>query len=777
MRRVYQKSVAIPLNNVEHLWKEYDQWENNLNRLTAKKFLGEKSSAYMTARTALRESRPFTDNLIRNTIPKKPQWTEKEIEQLNLWKRYIQWEKGNPLHLEEKNAIIDRVSYVYQQAFLVLRFYPEIWYDYAMYYIELSKPEKALSILKQAMDILPTSLLVHFAYTEICESRKMLDEAKQGFDSILENLDNEIEKLKESVQVEVNKLTQRLEQERASMNLGDDIDGELREQLREKERRIKKEQDELEDQLKEQVDDIMQRCSLVWIAYMRFARRTDGIKAARALFSRARKTSNRTYHVFIASALMEYHNSKDATVAGKIFGLGNKSFADNEAYVCEYLDFLIQMNDDNNTRALFERSLASLPPEKSTAVWRKFMEYENKYGDLASVQNVESRLREVVPEVTQLDTFVSRYSYLDLQPIAETELGIEDTTPSDIQNISASEPETPQHEDEYDQQAFKEQSIIIGKNGEQKRLLLESVHPERYVRPDLNQWQAFKPSNEPLPPRNVSGNMTLGQAGNKDDHSKRTAKKTSPPPPFAPSSTSTAPGSSESVINKDGQPITTSSTQPQQPPSQQQVPPPQQQQQPLSQAPPPQQIHVPQPSSQQHPTPPLSQQPQRLQPQSPVTNLPDLITYFVTNLPSPSDYKGPILNAIELVDLLRNIALPSVPPNMPMRPQSLPPPSQQQQSSSSHLPPPSQQHPPPRTTILQGPKLSGGRDMPLRGRGRGGKRGGMGMGRGRGMKRKGMRDDNDDDYPINKGMGPNRPPDFDVFRARQAKRHRDDPPY
>lgn len=34
MRRVYQRAVAIPLNNVEHLWKEYDQWENGLNRLT-----------------------------------------------------------------------------------------------------------------------------------------------------------------------------------------------------------------------------------------------------------------------------------------------------------------------------------------------------------------------------------------------------------------------------------------------------------------------------------------------------------------------------------------------------------------------------------------------------------------------------------------------------------------------------------------------------------------------------------------------------------------------
>lgn len=45
---------------------------------------------------------------------------------------------------------------------------------------------------------------------------------------------------------------------------------------------------------------------------------------------------------------MEYHNSKDSTVAGKIFGLGLKLFADDAAYVSHYLDYLMQMNDDNS---------------------------------------------------------------------------------------------------------------------------------------------------------------------------------------------------------------------------------------------------------------------------------------------------------------------------------------------------------------------------------------------------------------------------------------------
>lgn len=84
MRRAYQQAVAIPLNNVEHLWREYDQWEIKLNRLTAKKFLGENSAAYMTARTALREMRVFMDTIPRATVSTPPQWTEREVEQVSL---------------------------------------------------------------------------------------------------------------------------------------------------------------------------------------------------------------------------------------------------------------------------------------------------------------------------------------------------------------------------------------------------------------------------------------------------------------------------------------------------------------------------------------------------------------------------------------------------------------------------------------------------------------------------------------------------------------------
>lgn len=119
------------------------------------------------------------------------------------------------------------------------------------------------------------SLLLNFSYAELCESRRQLDDARQAFDLLIENLDKDIDNLKEASKQEIAKRHQEAEEERASLNLSDDIDGELREQLRSREKHVKKEQEAIEVKLNEQVDVIARAGSLVWINYMRFARRTD----------------------------------------------------------------------------------------------------------------------------------------------------------------------------------------------------------------------------------------------------------------------------------------------------------------------------------------------------------------------------------------------------------------------------------------------------------------------------------------------------------------------
>lgn len=107
--------------------------------------------------------------------------------------------------------------------------------------------------------------------------------------------------------------------------------------------------------------------SLGYIQYMRFARRAEGIKSARLVFKKARHDTRCTSQVYVAAALMEYYCTKDKNIAFKIFDLGLKKFKHEPSYLLSYVDFLTHLNEDNNTRVLFERILSSgsLSPENS----------------------------------------------------------------------------------------------------------------------------------------------------------------------------------------------------------------------------------------------------------------------------------------------------------------------------------------------------------------------------------------------------------------------------
>ena len=38
IRKIYQKCIHIPINQVESIWRDYDQFENNLNKVTVNLF-------------------------------------------------------------------------------------------------------------------------------------------------------------------------------------------------------------------------------------------------------------------------------------------------------------------------------------------------------------------------------------------------------------------------------------------------------------------------------------------------------------------------------------------------------------------------------------------------------------------------------------------------------------------------------------------------------------------------------------------------------------------
>ncbi|KAI3957936.1 hypothetical protein MKW92_011633 [Papaver armeniacum] len=179
------------------------------------------------------------------------------------------------------------------------------------------------------------------------------------------------------------------------------------------------------------VGDGVKASALAHIQFIRFLRRTEGIEAARKYFVDARNYPNCTYHVFVAYAMMAFCQDKDPNLAHNVFEAGMKGFMHEPEYILEYVDFLCRLNDDKNVRALFERALSSLPPEKSVEVWKRYIQFEQTYGNLASILKVEQRRREALSRIGEdgssafagsLHDVVSRYSFMGLSPCSSKDL-------------------------------------------------------------------------------------------------------------------------------------------------------------------------------------------------------------------------------------------------------------------------------------------------------------------------------------------------------------------
>lgn len=102
--------------------------------LKGRKFTQEKSESYMTARASLHELNNLTAGLVRETLARLPplpgfQGYEEWQNQISIWRKWIEWEKSDPLVLgaDDPTALRTRITYVYRQALMTLRFEPQIW--------------------------------------------------------------------------------------------------------------------------------------------------------------------------------------------------------------------------------------------------------------------------------------------------------------------------------------------------------------------------------------------------------------------------------------------------------------------------------------------------------------------------------------------------------------------------------------------------------------------------------------------------------------------------
>ncbi|WFD33538.1 mRNA 3'-end-processing protein rna14 [Malassezia cuniculi] len=443
LRRIFQRAVAVPIDNVEAIWREYDAYESGLNKVTAKKFLGEKSPAYMQARTVLRELKSKTNALERPPLPTLPTWVAPHLStrssvtdrsQYDAWHEYLRWEESNPLMIEDAAALQSRILSAYRHAVMHIRFDPVVWFMASKYCASVRRPE-AGQWLRSGIAACPWSFLLHFAFAEQAQAEGQYAEGTAVLDALVEYVGRQIDSrlaalAQRHAQVDTEiaaakaKAIQRLQQLDSAPDDDDEPAGALADVDRSMNAQRAERKEQLDKEAAPELDEWRAAAAQLWIKYMHFVRRAEGIRATRQVFSRARRSPHCTWPVYEANALLEYHCSKDAVVATKVFELALKMFGSVPQLVVRYLDFLISVNDDTNARALFERTISGMPADHARLVWERWAAYEYCYGDASAISRLESRLGDLYPDELPVERAANRSRYDTLDFVRTMDMGL-----------------------------------------------------------------------------------------------------------------------------------------------------------------------------------------------------------------------------------------------------------------------------------------------------------------------------------------------------------------
>lgn len=117
--------------------------------------------------------------------------------------------------------------------------------------------------------------------------------------------------------------------------------------------------------------------------------------------------------------MLEHQIAPNGDVAAKIFELGMRFFSNDADYVVRYLNFLINkcdeaseylrsypyswfilawLNNMTDARALFEKSVAALEPEKARPIWQRWLQYQMGAADLLTLLKLDKRVAEAYPK-------------------------------------------------------------------------------------------------------------------------------------------------------------------------------------------------------------------------------------------------------------------------------------------------------------------------------------------------------------------------------------------
>lgn len=446
LREAYKKALRIPQSALQTLWKDYDLFENSLNKTNARKYMAELSSDYTTARSAYRALENITRDVQRTSRPRLPPaygyaGDEEYQAQVQLWKQWIDWEKKDELGYREERKdkeYRDRVLFTYKQALMALQFWPEMWYDAAVFCFAQDMHQEGMDFLERGFKSNPESALLAFKLADRIESTTSNDDtndpgAKQRMQKVREPYDRVLDALydiDDKTAKALNAELQAVDERAAAQAKVHDSNDEPSQDVADRNTMIEAQKELVRSSAKAHLEMLGKIISHVWIALMRSTRRVQGkglpgerSAGFRAIFNEARKRGKLTPDFYVETAQIEWQCYRDAT-GTRIFERGVKLYPEDSYLPLEYIKHLISKDDITNARAVFEqtvtRFLATNNPvltAKSKPLFMFLHDYESKFGELSQIRSLEDRMASLFPEDPDLTRFAARYQTPDFDPL------------------------------------------------------------------------------------------------------------------------------------------------------------------------------------------------------------------------------------------------------------------------------------------------------------------------------------------------------------------------
>lgn len=89
MRKIYQRAVCVPMDNMEEIWNEYEAFEKQYSDAMAEQVLSEFQKKHLHAKSIYRDRKKLADPIIFDRLATPPLNNSAEIRQLHVWNSWL----------------------------------------------------------------------------------------------------------------------------------------------------------------------------------------------------------------------------------------------------------------------------------------------------------------------------------------------------------------------------------------------------------------------------------------------------------------------------------------------------------------------------------------------------------------------------------------------------------------------------------------------------------------------------------------------------------------